>query len=275
MSNRNKKIIPVGFVHRHYLDLPRRRRRIVAQVTSVVLVVLAWEITGRLLGSLVLAPFSEVVVTYIDLMFNSEMFPALVGSLKEMFIGFGLALAFALPVGIVMGRSTILDRMLDPWVSAIFVTATSALLPLLIILLGINFKFRISIVILSCVWHMLLTIYHGAKHVDQNILDVAKSFGASRTKTYTSFVFPALFPYFLTAIRMGIGRSVQGIILAEMYILIRYGSLLRQYGNQSLSTAPTLGLVLTIVFVAYGSRVLIDIIQQQLVPWADVSPSLG
>lgn len=250
-------------------NLSIQNQRRLVQWTALLLVVLAWEVMGRILGSNLFAPASEVAVTYVELLMG-PIIPLMIVTAKDMFVGFGLAAAFALPVGILMGRWKPAEAALDPWVTALFATATSALLPLIIVLFGLDFAFRIAIVWLACVWHMLLTVYHGAQSVDRGILDVSRSFGTSKTKTFWSVILPAISPSVMSAFRLGTTRSIRGIILAEFYVAHGYGGFLREVGNTSISTAPVLALALTLMFAGFGLRKSMGIVQRRLVPWADV-----
>jgi NitT/TauT family transport system permease protein len=240
----------------------------VVQVLAVVGVLLLWELIGRSLGENLFAPFSVVVTTYIELVNRGEMFALLAQSLRDMALGFGLAVVFAVPVGLLMGRNVVADKLLDPWVSAMFATSTSALLPLLIVMLGIDLPFRIAVIWLACVWHILLNVYHGAQGVDQELLDVGRSFDASSPKVFKDITLPAVLPFLVSGLRMGLTRAIRGFILAETYIRSGYGGYLMDFGQQSLSTAPVLALIINIMVLGYVLRKVLDKLQDVLAPWA-------
>lgn len=244
------------------------------KILALVAVLLLWELVGTVLPRSLFAPFSAVAVAYIELA-QGPMFELGIQTLREMMMGFGLAVAFAVPVGLIMGRSRVADKMINPWVQAFFATATSALLPLLVIVFGIDLSFRLSIVWLACVWHILINIYHGARGVDAEYLDVGRSFDVSTLTFYRSIVFPAIMPFTIAGLRMGLTRSIRGIILAEFYIVTGYGGLLRQFANQSADLAPVLALALTIMVFGYGLRVGLEKFQLWLYPWSDVDAAMG
>ena len=244
------------------------------KIGALIVALVLWEIVGQLLPPVLFAPFSAVAASYIELA-QGPMFELGIQTLREMLMGFGLAVAFAVPVGLIMGRSHLADKMINPWVQAFFATATSALLPLLIILFGIDLTFRIAIVWLACVWHILINIYHGARSVDRDYIDVGRTFDISTTKFYRSIVFPAIMPFTVAGLRMGLTRSIRGIILAEFYIATGYGGLLRQYANQSADLAPVLALALTIMVFGYVLRIGLEKVQVWLFPWSDVDAAMG
>ncbi|WP_251328114.1 ABC transporter permease [Haloplanus pelagicus] len=248
--------------------LSRRQKKSIVQITAVLAVLLLWEAVGQALGANLFAPFTEVVASYIDLFQRGAMVDRLIKSVTEMFMGFGLAVAFAVPVGLLMGRSRRFDSIMTPWVSAFFATSTSALLPLLIVVLGIDLPFRITIIWLACVWHILLNLYHGARGVNQELIDVGQSFDASSLKIFKDITLPAVIPFLVAGLRMGLTRAIRGFILAETYIRTGYGGFIMDVGNQSISTAPVLALIINIMLLGYVTRRLLDMAQEWLAPWA-------
>jgi NitT/TauT family transport system permease protein len=256
-----------GFRGRFSALRPKQKKTIV-QISAVLLALLAWEAVGQLLGENLFAPFSEVVRSYIDLFQRGAMVERLIQSVTEMFMAFGLAVAFAVPVGLLMGRSRNFDSVMTPWVSAFFATSTSALLPLLIVVLGIDLPFRITIIWLACVWHILLNLYHGARGVNQELIDVGQSFDASSFKIFKDITLPAVLPFLVSGLRMGLTRAIRGFILAETYIRTGYGGFIMDVGNQAISTAPVLALIINIMLLGYVSRRLLDMAQDRLAPWA-------
>jgi NitT/TauT family transport system permease protein len=258
----------LAFFEGQFGTLNRRQKKTVVQISAVVLAVLLWEAIGQTLGANLFAPFSAVINSYVELFQRGAMVDRLIQSITEMFMGFGLAVAFAVPVGLLMGRSKAFDSIMNPWVSAFFATSTSALLPLLIVVLGIDLPFRITIIWLACVWHILLNLYHGARGVDQELIDVGRSFDASSFKIFKDITLPAVVPFLVAGLRMGLTRAIRGFILAETYIRTGYGGFIMDVGNQSISTAPVLALIINIMLLGYITRRLLDRAQDRLAPWA-------
>lgn len=264
-----------SFLRARINSLTDTQTKVIVQIGAVAIALVLWEIAGRALGETLFAPFSAVVASYIELATTADMYGLLLESLTDMAIGFGLAVAFAVPVGLLMGRSGAFDHILTPWVSAFFATSTSALLPLLIVLLGIDIAFRISVIWLACVWHILLNLYHGARGVDQEMINVGRSFDASSLKIFKDITLPAVLPFLVSGLRMGITRAIRGFILAETYIRTGYGGFIQDIGNQVISTAPVLALILNIMILGYVLRKLLEIAEKQLAPWAaDMSTEL-
>lgn len=259
-----------------FTALPERKQQWIVRLIALVVIVLVWEVIGRSIGNLFLAPLSDVIPAYIDFALGNEatgidavMFPLLVNALWEMFIGFALAVVIAIPVGLMMGRNRVLEELFNPWVSAMFVTSTASLLPLFIILFGIRLKFRLAIVFVSCVWFIMLNTYHGAKGVDRNYIDVGTTFNANRVKQFRDIILPGTLPYMFAGLRMGLIHALRGIILAETFISTGYGGLIHDFGVQTADTKYVLALILTIMVFGYVLRISLEKTQDVLFPWSE------
>src|SRR4051812_28218702 len=135
-----------------------------------------WEIAGRQLGEVILAPPSIVAADYLALLRQGDMLRELAVSLRQMAIGYVGACLIGMPLGIVMGRSRVADAILHPWVSMFVVTSTAALIPLLILILGTDLSLRVTVVFLAAVWYIVLTTYNGARGVSPQQIAAARSF---------------------------------------------------------------------------------------------------
>ncbi|WP_197918983.1 ABC transporter permease [Thiosulfatihalobacter marinus] len=243
-------------------------------VTGIVMFLLLWEVGGRIAGENLLAAPSIVVFEYIRLLFAGDMLRELVGSLRQMFVGFGLACAIGMPMGALMGRIRLVDALVHPWVSMVVVTSAAALAPIFILMFGTGFEFRVAIVFVSSFGYVTLTAYHGARGIDPKIIDVARSYSTGPVETYRKVILPALFPYLITGARLGLVHATRAMVMAEMFVLVGYGGLIFQTG-QDLSTAPLISYLVTLMFVSVGANMGLGWIGRQLAPWYDSKMSAG
>ncbi len=243
-----------------------RAQRLGFQLVGIAVTLGAWEIVGRLMGEALLAAPSVVIREYAGLVSDGTMLADLVASLRQMLVGFGLACVVGMPMGIAMGRSRVCDLILHPWVSMLVVLSVAALVPLFLLLFGSGFGFRAAIVFMASVWYIVLTAYHGARGVEPRFLEVALSFGASRGHTFWKVLMPALYPYLITGARIGLVHAIRAMVVAEMYVIVGYGGLIHKTGLD-VSTAPLLGLLLTLMAVSLLSNWLLRLTGDWLAPW--------
>jgi ABC-type nitrate/sulfonate/bicarbonate transport system permease component len=225
-----------------------------------------WEIAGLGLGSALLAPPTEVIPEFVRILLDGSTLLELFQSLQQMLVGYLLAFAVAVPFGVAMGRSQIVDAVLHPWVSMFLVTSVAALVPLIVILFGYGFEFRVAIVFLASVWYMLLTIFQGARGIDPRYLDVARTFTANHGQVFVKVLVPALLPYVLIAARIGLVHAIRAMIVAELFISHGFGRLLFLSGLD-ISTAPGLALLLMLMIVSLLANQLLHLVSMRVSPW--------
>jgi ABC-type nitrate/sulfonate/bicarbonate transport system permease component len=243
-------------------------QRLALPALGFALLLIVWEIAGRIAGPALFAPASRVAVEYVDLLRQGDMLRELSASLRQMAIGFLAACLIGMPLGAVMGRSAVADAIFRPWVSMFVVTSTAALIPLLVLFLGTGLMLRVTIVFLASVWYITLTTYNGARGISPQQIAVARSFSASRLQIFFKVTLPALYPYLLTGARIGLVHAIRAMVLAEMFVIIGYGALVHRSGL-SLDTGPLLGLLISLMIVSLFFNWLLGAAGRWLAPWYD------
>jgi NitT/TauT family transport system permease protein len=151
-------------------------------------------------------------------MFSSgEIYHDLKISSIEFFWGYLLAVTVAIPFGILTGWYKRLSYICDPFVNAMNATPRVALLPLVIIWLGIGILSKVGIIFLGAVFPMLINARDGVKTTPLNLINAARSFGASEWQVFKSVVFPSTLPFLLTGLRIAVGRALVGVLVGELY----------------------------------------------------------
>jgi ABC-type nitrate/sulfonate/bicarbonate transport system permease component len=243
-----------------------RLQRLLLPGTGILVALAIWELVGRAMGEALMAPPSKVLVGYLTLLREGTMLAELAGSLRQMFVGFALACVVSMPLGVAMGRSKTCDVIFHPWVSMFVVISVAAFVPLFLLLFGSGFQFRVAIVFMASAWYMVLTTYHGARGINPRYTDVARSFAASRLQLFWKVLLPALYPYLITGARIGLVHAIRAMVVAEMYVIVGYGGLIHKTGLL-VSTAPLLGLLLTLMGVSILANWTLYLVGRWLAPW--------
>jgi len=249
-------------------------RRLAYNLAGIAIALALWEVIGRATGEGFFAPVSAVLVEYIRMLREGEMLSELAASLRQMLVGYGLACLVGLPVGVAMGRSRLCDALFHPWLSMLVVTSVASLVPLFVVVFGTGFWFRAAIVFMASVWYVMLTIYHGARGIEPRFIDVGRSFGAGPWQRFHKILLPALYPYLITAMRIGLIHAIRAMVVAEMFIILGYGGLIYRAGY-SLTSAPLLGLLLTLMLVGMAANAALQRTARSLAPWYDERVALA
>lgn len=138
-------------------------------------------------------------------------------SSQEFLVGYIAAILIAIPFGVVTGWFRSLHYLVDPWLSAFNATPRLALLPLVVLWVGLGIQSKMVIVFLGVFFPVAVNTFHGVRTVDKNLIDVATSFGASVRRRMMTVVAPSIVPFALVGMRIGIGRAVGGVLVGEFY----------------------------------------------------------
>jgi NitT/TauT family transport system permease protein len=138
-------------------------------------------------------------------------------SFLEFLTGYIIAVVLAIPLGLIFGWYKRLSYMADPWLNLFNSLPRVALIPLLVLWLGLGTESKIAVVFLGAFFSVIIPTVQGVRTTDRRLLDVAQSFGASQARVFTSVVGPATVPFVATGLRLAVGRALIGVIVGEVY----------------------------------------------------------
>ena len=149
--------------------------------------------------------------------FEADFWNDVAISTQEFGVGYIAALILAIPFGLLTGWFQKPHYLFEPWLAAFNATPRLALLPLVILWVGLGFWSKAVIVFLGVFFPVAINTFHGVRTVDKNLLDVSTSFGASGRRRLWTVVLPSVLPFTLVGMRLGIGRAVSGVVVAEYF----------------------------------------------------------
>ncbi|MFI7670190.1 ABC transporter permease [Nocardia sp. NPDC049526] len=192
--------------------------RIFKPTFAIGLLVAVWEAAPRLglVDEVFLPPFSTVAQAFIDLVQSGEMWEHVSTSLTRSAIGFSLALAVAIPVGVAIAWYRPVAEFLNPILELFRNTAALALLPVFILILGIGETSKIALVVYASFFPILLNTITGVRTVDPLLIKSAVSLGFSPIRLFQKVILPAAVPSIFTGVRMAAASSILVLIAAEM-----------------------------------------------------------
>jgi nitrate/nitrite transport system permease protein len=140
----------------------------------------------------------------------------ILSSMSRVGMGFGLAVLIGVPAGFMIGRFTFLNRMTAPIVSLLRPVSPLAWLPIGLLVFKEAQPAAIWVIFISSIWPVILNTAVGVTRVPQDYLNVARVLNLSEWKVMTRILFPAVLPYLLTGVRLGVGVAWLVIVAAEM-----------------------------------------------------------
>ena len=253
------------FKSNSYQPAARKDRVIPLWVWLLVVLLLIWEIAGRTSNGGLLPPLSKVILAWIDLMKSGELPKALLTSLEPMFIGFFIAMIVAIPLGVLIGWYRWLEYLLDIYLDILISVPMAALVPVIIMVFGIGTISRIIIIFLFSFVITTVNTANGVKQVQNSLLEMAHSFHASERQIFHKILIPSAMPMILSGVRLGFGRAIYGMVVAELLITsVGLGGLILQF-NGEFRSDETFAVVLSIAIVAVLLLRLVQLAERYLV----------
>jgi NitT/TauT family transport system permease protein len=181
-------------------------------------VLLIWEIAPRfgLVDRVFLPPFSEVIAAGWQLAQTGELYDDISASLFRALSGLLISVALIIPLGLVVGWHARLGNLLNQFIEVCRNTAPLALLPVFILLLGIGEMSKITMVIYSCAWPLLLNTIAAVKQVDPLLIKSARTMGATPQQLFRKVILPAALPTIFVGIRLASASAMLVLVASEM-----------------------------------------------------------
>lgn len=183
-----------------------------------------WEIAGLSFNRALMAPIwgnaehPGAAPRLFELFADEEFRSALIGSIKLFCTGFGIGVALALPLGIILARFVIVRIALESYILALYVTPMVAIIPFIMAIMGFDFWPKVVVVTLFTFFPVLYNTLEGARSVKPELIEVAKSFRTSELALWRDILIPYTLPFALTGIRQATGRALVGMIAAEFFL---------------------------------------------------------
>lgn len=204
-------------------------------MSSLVLWALLWEVIGRLDLTFFVPPISVVIVTLFEIIGTPAFLKALSETAYAFFGGVFASIVIGIPVGILMGKSRLLDEMFLPWVNIFLSAPLTALVPVLMVLFGFGMTSIIITTTLFAIWIIILNTRAGVLQINRSMVEMARSFGAKPLEAFFKIYFWAALPEILGGVRIGVIRAVKGVIIGQLLIsIVGFGALFELYSSNFL-----------------------------------------
>lgn len=187
----------------------------------------------------------------------------------EFFVGYVVASAFGVAIGLVMASSVVGKQTLQPWIAGIYATPTVALAPLFILWLGIGVASKIVVVAMLVIFPVIINTEAGLRTTSKDLVEMVRSFGATPRQIFLKVSLPSALPFIFAGLKLGIGRGLIGVVVAELFGS-RAG--LGQFISQAAETFNMPALFAGVVILAAGGIALTSgftWLERRLIPWSD------
>src|SRR3984893_14915044 len=194
-------------------------RRYLAGTLSVAGGLLVWEIISRdiVANPLFLAAPTQIVQAIYSLTLSGQMASHIAISAAEFAIGYMIASVIGIAIGFGMANNPSFKQAMQPWISGLYATPTIALAPLFILWLGIGIWSKVLVVIFLVLFPVSINTEAGLRTTSPRLIEMLRSFGATPQQIFFKLSLPSAVPFILAGLKLGIGRGLIGVVVAELF----------------------------------------------------------
>jgi len=263
----------VDVVHRS-AAVTKRRPRIGPRLSQVhvgvwrllvaVILLGIWTIVSLLVGQNFVPTPRETLRAAVQLVGDGTLFKAAASSLYVFASGYILAILFAVPLGLFMGGFRVFGAALEPYVDALSAMPRVSFIPLIIIFLGLGYEAKICVVFLGAIMPILINTYAGVLHSDGDLIEMARSAGATDSQIFRKIMLPCATPYIIAGMRVGAALALINTVVAELYTAVQgLGGLLAVYGN-TFRMAPYFVVVFALALIGVATMQSIKFFERRV-----------
>lgn len=238
-----------------------------AQLTTLVVFLGIWQVYATFWGGLLIPTFTETLGGFVQLLGEARFWEAMYVSNQALVLGFGAAVTLGVPLGLLLGRFRVLERLSDVWLNILLVTPMAAIIPLLVMSVGFGLLSRVMLVTIFSIVMVVINARVGVRQIDPALIEMSRSFGSSEREIWRDILLPGALPSIMTGVRLGLGRAVTGMVIVELLMVsVALGGLILEF--RGLFKAPML--YATIVAILIEALVLIAIarwVERKATPW--------
>ncbi|WP_213232227.1 ABC transporter permease [Caballeronia sp. NK8] len=246
----------------------RRETRIVvlSRLILAAVALLVWEwACGRWISAFWISSPSRIAIAALNMWNSGGLLRNLYATIAEALVGFAFGVAGGMVMGVACGTSRIISKVLNPFLVGFYSIPRIALIPLFILYFGIGFQTKVIYIALLVFFPVFMNTLSGVRDVNQDLIDVIRVMGASRSDTVRKILIPSALAWLFAGLRISVTYALTGAIVAEMFTSnVGLGYLVSYYANQfdtsslfaTLAVTTALGLLLNAFVVLIEKRLL-------------------
>jgi len=244
----------------------KNRNRVIS-IVGLVAGLAIWELIGQLELSPAFPPVSAVLAAVVEVWTSARFLDALRESLISIAIALPPSLVLGIGLGLVVGRYKPAEWALDPLINTFLSLPLVALIPVLFLIFGLGRGSILATIIIYTFFIVVVNTAAGVRTTDQQVVEMATSFGAGEGQIMRRVVLPSALPLMFAGVRIATGRAIRGVIIAEQVIgLIGLGGLVQRLGG-AFAVEDLYAVILFIGLFGLVSMEAVTTVERRALPW--------
>jgi ABC-type nitrate/sulfonate/bicarbonate transport system permease component len=249
---------------------PRRMPERLLGIVTVVALLLALEVAVRAgaVNAAIVPPPSVVFDKLMAILSAGKFLEPLGKTLYLLFVSYAIGCALGVGLGLLMGRYRVVDGLLEPLVEFLRPLPKPALLPPLMLFLGLGDTMKMTVIALGVFFPVVINTVQGVRGTDTVLLDVARTFGHKSSATLYKVVLPAATPLIFAGMRVSLGLGLVLVIIAEMMAGTGGIGFLIIDMQRSFRSADMYAWIVILAVLGYGLNAVFVQIERRLLHWS-------
>src|SRR5688572_161076 len=228
-----------------------------------------WETVAQTewINALIIPPPSRISKIFSELVVSGQIPWQILASMKRAAAGYFLAAAVFIPLGILMGLSQRIYRLLEVVVEMLRPVPPPVVIPVALLFFGLEDEMKIFVIFFSCAWPILLNTIDGVRNIDWVLLNTAKTFRLSRVQTIRRIILPAASPQIMTGLRVSLPIMLILVVISEMVGSTDGIGYFILDAQRRFRVAQMYAGMLTLAILGYALNQLFNLVHRRLLSW--------
>lgn len=234
-----------------------------------LIVLVTWQsvVSLQLFSEMILVPPLTVMTTLAELARSGELYKNIMYSLQRVLTGFLLGASSGFFLGLVMGLSSFLDRLVGPLIKACKQVPQFALMPLIILWFGIDEVSKVVFISIGAFFPMVFNTYQGVRDIPKKYCELARVFNYTKFRYLTKVILPGAVPSIITGVRHSLGLSWMFVVGAELFGSESGVGYMMVWARQLFQIDIVMVGLLVIGVIGFVMNVILQMIEKRLLRW--------
>lgn len=239
-------------------------------VLTVFLGIGIWALSALIANNPLIPTPLAVVVTGWEAILDGTLLTNTMASLNRVIVGFTLGIVVAIPAGFLMGWYWLARGLLEPWVQFFRTIPPLAMIPLVIVILGIGEPAKIFVIFLASFLSCVLAVFQGVRNVDVTLINAARVLGAKDGTIFIRVVVPASTPFIFVGMRVALGAAWATLVASELIAAPTGLGRMMQSAAQFLNTDLIVVGIIMIGILGFVMDRLLLLLERRLTRWQEL-----
>lgn len=244
-----------------------RIKEILLETWLIAALFALWWILSAGSNSPYFPPLKDIVATFADTWLFDHVMSDLVPSMVRFSVGLGIAIVVGILLGLVLGSSPRLGRAFGPILDFFRALPQPALIPIVIVFLGIGTSAKIFVIAFGAVWPILLNTIDGVRGVDKLLLDMARVYRLTRWERMRRIVLPAISPQVFVGVRLALAIALILMVISEMFASTNGLGYFILMSQQTFAIPEMWSGIVLLSLIGYLVNVLLLSVENRVLAW--------